>query len=76
MLLQKTDASNRPYETVQPLAVTLGMTPKEGKRSPEKGGVNVFDNRFEVDDHEVSAPAFRPRPVSCGICKKPVSLYG
>ena len=55
MVLQKTDASKRPFETVKPLAVELGMTPEVGVRTPETGGVNVFDNRFKVDKHKVSA---------------------
>ena len=60
MLLQRTDASKRPYETVEPLALTLGMTPVEGMRSPQEGGPLVFDNCFEVGEHEVSAPASGP----------------
>ncbi|CAL5223527.1 g6059 [Coccomyxa viridis] len=47
----KSDASNRPFETVEPLAVALGMKPTEDQRTQEAPGVNVFDNCFEVDQH-------------------------
>lgn len=50
-----TDASNRPFETVQPLAKSLGMDPQEGKRTPATGGDKVFDNQYTQKEHEVSA---------------------
>lgn len=37
--------SNRPYQTVERLAVTLGMKPEEDERSVTDGG--VFDNTFK-----------------------------
>ena len=55
MVLQKTDASKRPFETVKPLAVKLGMNPVVGEHTTETGGIHVFDNRFKVGEHEVSA---------------------
>ena len=72
MWLQRTDASNRPYETVEPLAVTLGMTPKPGDRTQKGPGVNVFDNRFEVDEHKVNAPALWS--LDSGMCAPASSM--
>lgn len=50
------EASERPFETVEDLARRLGMTPEEGKRTPETGGDHVFDNRFEAEEHKVILP--------------------
>ena len=50
------EASERPYETVEPLAKRLGMIPQEGERMPKQGGNLVFDNRFEAEEHKVTHP--------------------
>lgn len=65
-MLQKSDASNRPFETVKPLAVSLGMEPTQGQRTPETGSGNVFDNRFDVSAHEVSVSALQSLGSVCG----------
>ena len=53
--MQKRRNSNRPYETVEPLAKSLGMAAVMDERTSTTGG--VFDNTFLEDEHKVEAPA-------------------
>ena len=48
--MQKRRNSNRPYETVKPLAEKLGMDPVMDERTPTKGG--VFDNTYLEGEHK------------------------
>ena len=49
--------SNRPFETVQQLAVDLGFAPEKDKRSVSKG--LVFDNTFKKKHYKAGC---------CGMC--------
>ena len=51
--MQTLDNSNRPYETVEPLAHKLGMTPEMHKRTVADGG--VFDNTFREKEHKAGS---------------------
>ena len=65
LVVLQEEASERPFETVQPLAERLGMSPQEGERNPETGGNNVFDNRFEAEDNKVNYPDTGSHGVLC-----------
>ena len=51
--VQASSASTKAFETVEPLAVRLGMEPQQNARTPESGGAGVFDNCFAELDHQV-----------------------
>ncbi len=52
-VLQKPTSSRRPFDTVAPLAVSLGMNPVLGDRTGDHGD-GVFDAQINRDDHDVS----------------------
>lgn len=52
-LLQKATSSRRPFDTVAPLGVQLGMDPQMGERTGSRGE-NVFDAKIRRDDIDVS----------------------
>ena len=62
LVMLQDEASERPFETVKPLAIRLQMRPVEqGVRMP--GGVPAFDNYFEAQQHEVNCIDIS----SCGL---------
>ena len=55
LLMLQDEASERPFETVEPLADDLQMQPVvQGVRMLRPGGVPAFDNYFEARQHEVT----------------------
>lgn len=52
--VQGSSASTKAFETVEPLAVRLGMEPQQNTRTPESGGAGAFDHCFAELDHQVS----------------------
>ena len=54
LVMLQDEASERPFETVKPLAIRLEMRPVEqGVQMPE--GIPAFDNYFKAQQHEVTS---------------------
>ncbi len=66
--MQKRRSSNRPYETVKPLAEKLDMDPVMDERTPTKGG--VFDNTFLEEEHKAgfTLPVDAPTVIAATSC--------
>lgn len=60
--MQTLDNSNRPFETVKPLAVELGMDPVMDERTVTNSG--VFDNKFREKEHEAGSRSCVSQPLT------------